>query len=284
MISQFEVIMSTKLPNIYEYINYRQYLEDYRNAKRKVDTKFTHAYICTKLGHPNTRSFLSDIITGRKMLSSNFIDIMAEFLELEKNETHYFRALVYYNQAILPRDKDFYFAQVNRFKRTRFKILDNKAYQYYQNWYHSAIRLILDIYDFKNDYSELAGKLRPQITKEQAEESVALNSELGLVAYNDQGLLKSTDTVVSSGEHVQKQAIRECQMQCFELGKQAFHAKDPITNKALTLTLSASPDGFEQIIARLKQLKLEIASIVSNDTKKSEKVYQLNIQIFSISK
>jgi uncharacterized protein (TIGR02147 family) len=68
------------------------------------------------------------------------------------------------------------------------------------------------------------------------------------------------------------------------LGKQAFLSKDSMSHKALTLTLSVSSDGLEQIIACLRQLKLEITSIVTNEKNKPDNVYQLNIHIFPLTK
>ena len=39
-------------------------------------------------------------------------------------------------------------------------------YEFYSKWYHSAIRSLIDMYPFKDDYSWLAKNVYPPITRE----------------------------------------------------------------------------------------------------------------------
>ena len=160
--------MSTSLPNIYEYIDFRKYLEDYRKARREIDPGYTHAFICHKLGQPNARSYFNNVINGRKNVTPGFVNLFVKLLELGPSEAKFFRALVNYTQATSANEKEYYFDQIVQCNRTPFKLLEKNTYAYYKDWYHSTVRSLLEIIDFKNDYKDLAGRVLPPISVPQA--------------------------------------------------------------------------------------------------------------------
>jgi uncharacterized protein (TIGR02147 family) len=47
---------SKQLPNIFEYIDYRKYLNDYYRAKKCQEPGFSHSYICYKLGQDKSKT------------------------------------------------------------------------------------------------------------------------------------------------------------------------------------------------------------------------------------
>lgn len=275
--------MRDKLPDIFHYIDYRHYLDDYRIQRRAIDPGFTHAYICHKLGSPNSRSYLNNIIKGRKTLSASFIDRMSELLEHTPSQSKYFRALVYYNQTMVPNEKEFYFNQVIQLNETPQKLINKNEYAFYSESYHTTMHALLEIYDFKDDYREIAKKIKPQITPALAKKSIQLLLELGLITTNEQGYLKPTNKILSTGENIKDHIIRYYQLKCLELGKEALIANDNEPCKTSTLTLSVSSSGLEQIHSRLQQFKNELRSIVHQDTENAQKVYQINLQIFTKS-
>jgi alpha-D-ribose 1-methylphosphonate 5-triphosphate diphosphatase PhnM len=54
--------MPDHLPTVFDYIDFRKYLEDYRKARASNDEGFTHCYICHRLGMKNSRSYFNNII------------------------------------------------------------------------------------------------------------------------------------------------------------------------------------------------------------------------------
>jgi len=55
-----------KNPNIFEYIDFRQFLADWRISEKKKNPGLTHESLCNALGQKN-RSFFNDIEKGRKI-------------------------------------------------------------------------------------------------------------------------------------------------------------------------------------------------------------------------
>ncbi len=276
--------MDEQLPNIFKYTNFRKYLEDYRNQKRILDPGFTHAYICHKLGQRNSRSFFNNVISGRKNVSSSFIDLFIKLLELKEDEAKYFRLMVNYNQAYSVQEKEFYFEQLIQMNKTPKKLLCKDTYKYFSEWYHSTIRAFLDIYNFQGDYKKLAQKLKPQITTKQARESIFLLKKLGLIDKNSDGFLKPTEKVITTEDCVKDQLITQYQLKTLDLAKEALLDNSNIPKKITTMTVSISDKGFERIMNRFQQFKKEVRSIVHKDEDDATKLYQINAQIFPQTK
>jgi uncharacterized protein (TIGR02147 family) len=270
--------------NIFAYIDYRKYLLDYYNYRKSIDAGFTHTYVCFKLGQENSKSYFSNVIKGRIDVTSTFIDRFIDFLSLDTNEAHYFRALVNYNQSSSAHEKEFFFDQLVRLNNTSHSLVDKKAYAYYKEWYHSAIRALLDIVDFNDDLNVLVKKIHPKISLKQARDSINLLKELELIVQNDQGFWKAADKVISTGVVGHDELIERFQIACLD------HAKNVIINGAnldyrnITMTVSLSDEAFKQITERTKQYKSEIRSIVQKDQEKPSRVYHINLNLFPMSK
>jgi uncharacterized protein (TIGR02147 family) len=271
-------------PDIFEYIDFKKYLADYHTAKRLIDPGFTHAYICHKLGQPHSRSFFDNIVKGRKKLSPTFIDLFVKLLNLGPAESKFFRALVNYNQAGGSEEKEFYFDQIVQLNQTPFKLLDKETYAYYKEWYHGTIRSLLAIMDFKNDYKDLAGRLCPAISVKQAKESVALLMKLGMVGRDGNGHLKPVDKVLSTGESVKDHVLKQYQVKCLELGKQAIVGSENQPCSTIAYTVFVSDTGYKRILNRMDQCKKEIRSIIHKDEEPPKRVYQINLQLFPKTK
>ena len=276
--------METELPDIFQYIDYRKYLEDYYSKRKSFDSSFTHAYICRRLGQENAKSYFNNVVKGRTNVTPAFIDRFIDLLELKPDSAKYFRALVNYNQTISPHEKDFFFDQLVRLNSTPHRIIDRNAYAFYKEWHHSAIRALLDIVDIKNDYKTLASKIFPTITLKQARDSIALLSRLGLISKDKNGFWKPTDKVIVTGEAIKDAMVKQFQMKCLE------HARAVLANGAnqahrnITLTMSLSDKAYERALGRIQQMKTELRSIIHKDDMPASKVYHLNVNLFPMSK
>jgi uncharacterized protein (TIGR02147 family) len=276
--------MKTQLPVIFEYIDFRKYLGDYYAARKAVDTAFSHSYICHRLGQANSKSYFNNVLKSRAPITAAFVDRFIGFLELKPDEAKYFRALVNYNQTMSPHEKEFFFDQLVRLNRTPHKIVDKSAYDYYKEWYHTAIRALLDIIDFKDDYKALASRLFPSISIKQARDSIDLLKRTGMISRNGRGFWKPTDKVIVSGNFIKDALVKQFQMKCLEHGKTVLASELDRGQRTMALTLSLSDEARGRITQRMEQFKSEIRSIVHKDEKPASRVFHLNLNLFPMSK
>lgn len=271
--------MKSAYANIYEYADFRKYLEEYQTKRQAVDKAFSRIGICKLLGLPNTRSYFTNVIKG-KAVTKTFADRFIQVLELEKEEAQYFRVLVQFNQAEGESERELLFDQLVSLNRTPKKFIEEKAYAYYKDWVHGAVRAMLDVVDVKDDPAVLSRRLIPQVPVKKVKESLSLLSALGLIAKNGQGSWKATDKSITAGAYVQNELIKQYQLQCFELGKGAVIAPSGKPQNMSTLTLSMSHKMRDRLFQKLQKFKSEIRSMVHKDGDAAACLYQFNIQLF----
>jgi uncharacterized protein (TIGR02147 family) len=276
--------MGTKpsLPTIYGYNDFRKFLADYQET-RSSEKGFNKSGLCRKLGLPNTRSYFNDVIRGKEV-SPIFVERFISAFELDKESAQYFRVLVRFNQAVLPEDRDLYFDQLIALNRTPKKVMDPDVYVYYREWYNSAIRAVLNIWDFNGNYGALAKKLDPPITLRQAREAVKLLSRLGLIKRNGNGFYKPTERSLTTGPYVRDELVKHYQMKCLGLAQNALLRKHSMPQDITTNMISISKEGYARIQARLDKFRAEIRSLVNKDAAPADRVYQLDILLFPNSR
>lgn len=272
--------MKPKLPAIYEYVDFRKYLEEYRKVRLEIDEKFTHYYICHRLGMKNSRSYFSNVIRGRKNIGSDTVQKFVELLELTSDEASYFRALVNFNQTTHADEKKDFLDKIVSLNITPRKIIEENAYRYFTTWFHPVIRELLDTFDFTGDFSQIAGKLDPPITAFEAEESIALLLELNLIEKNSDGFYKPNGKIVSTTDSVHSLLIDQYQLLSLERARERI-VNRPQGHITTTMTIAVSRSALDDIIQQMAKARTSIRSIAYNDEKCSKKVYEVILHIHS---
>jgi uncharacterized protein (TIGR02147 family) len=275
---------TTNRPDIFKYLDFRKYLEEYRRIRKETDPGFTHMYICHRLGQRNSKSYFSNVTTGVKPVTSEFINRFIDLLELNSDEGKYFRALVNYNQTYNAKEKEYYLDQLIGQNAAQGRLISKNEYAFYKEWYHSVIRAILDIRNFRDNYAELAALITPRVHLRQVRKSIHLLESLNLIKKNERGFYKPTDKTVKTEEYARDEMITQYQLKCLEMAKEAVLNKGDQPQDVSTNILSISEDGLRKIQRRLQKFRDEIRSLVQSDTAEADRVYQLDIQLFPNSK
>ena len=269
-----------KFADIFQFTHFRKYLAEYQSARVQVEPAFSRTEICARLGLPKTRSYFADVLRGKKV-SPRMIQKFIELLELDRKEARYFEAMVQLDQAksdAIRKDAMENLLKINPHPQM---LLHSDSYEYYAQWYHSALFAILDVMNVGDDLSPIAKRIFPKVTLGKLSESVQLLSRLGLVRKNDEGFWKPTQDSISSGPYNNQELVREYQLQCFELSKQALlsHNKNPQVMSTLVFSLSKS--AYKKLEAELQNFKSKAREIIAGDSEKADGVYHMNIHLYS---
>ncbi len=90
--------MTNKRPNIYHYNDYRKYIEDFQKWAFSQDRSYSKSHMTRLLGLPNSRSFLSDVLRGKR-ISATFVERFIALFGFDPDEAEFFLALVRFNQC-----------------------------------------------------------------------------------------------------------------------------------------------------------------------------------------
>lgn len=269
-----------KIIDIFQFTSFRKYLDEYQTARVQTDPDFTRAGACALLGLPKTRSYYNDIIKGKK-LSSRMVPKFVEVLGLNKKEARYFETMVNMDQAKTATERNAFFEELLKQHPDSHRILNEDAYEYYNHWYNSVLFTALEVVDVSDDLEPIQKLISPKVSVGTLKRSLELLERLGFVRKNENGFWKSCRDSVSSGTYNNSDLVRQYQLQCFELSKQALLAGDESSSDMATFTFSVSDDAFKAIAKEIQGLKAKVRKIIMLDKKKATGVHQLNIHLFT---
>ena len=211
-------------PSVFEYVDFRKFLHEYQQARHTINKSFTASFICLKLGLPNTRSYFRDVVNGKK-ITTDYVERFIRVFGMDREEAQFFRVLVQLDQAEATEQKELLFEQLVMLNRTPKAILNRNAFLFYSGIHHSVIRALLDIHDFRGNYSDIAKKMRPPLKPQKIRELIRLMKGLGLIKRDGKGCWKPTDKAITTEAYVQDKLIKHYQAQMHRNGERSAHEK-----------------------------------------------------------
>ena len=167
--------------SLFEYTDYRKFLRDYYDSKKGEKRGFSLKVLADRAGF-KARDYVLRVMNGSRNLSQSGAFMLSRALRLSEKETDYFSHLVSFNQANTSREKDFFLGKMAGIgKYNRPQKLRQEQVSYLSEWYYSALRSLLPVINFKDDYAELAKFLDPQLTPSQTRKAVEVLLQLGLL-------------------------------------------------------------------------------------------------------
>ncbi len=264
--------------NIYEYFDYRLYLNDFWQSTKKEKPYFSIRFIASKVGlNPG---YIIKVMQSKVHLGVKNIPAFADLLKLKDRERKYFEELVYFGREKNEKQIEYRYKRLNAIKGIQMKTVADNEVEFYQNWYNMAIRSLISIYPFKgNNYKKLASLLTPSITAKQARQSIALLERLNLVKKNESGYYILTEEFISTGAKWMSPIIRNYQKQNIELSAEALSRHDKKNRDISTVTMTFALKHLSELRERTRKYRQELLNM-SSDINDQDSVMQVNIQIF----
>jgi uncharacterized protein (TIGR02147 family) len=271
--------------SVYNYTDYRRFLADFYKQEKKRSTAFSYRYFAGKAGISSVGLY-KDVVDGRKALGRALLSKFAQALKLDRRETEYFEAMVFFCEARTVEEQKLYFERMLSLGKPQVNVLKAAQHEYYSRWYYSAIRALLSYEPFDGDYAALGRRLSPSIRPHQARKAIAILEKLDLIRKDEAGRYTLTDNLITSGrasdKNEQTMNIVSFQRAMMNIAGEAYdrhHLKDLDMS---TLTLSISPRMLPIVKKKLAELRTELLALAEKEPAPS-RVYQLNHQFFPLS-
>lgn len=270
------------MKKIYTYNDYRVFLRDYYGHMKKSTSFFSYRYFSSK-ADIKSPVFLKQVIEGKRNLTANTTEKFIKALNLSEKEETFFRYLVRFNQAKTSEEKQEHYAVLISMNEY---VVENKLgveqYTYFDRWYYAAIRELVTLFNFNDNYEKLAQSLQPSITPKQAREAVSLLLSLSLVYKDEEGRYHQSDSSITGGSDILNAARRKHNSDMVERALYANREISPQERNISGVTMGISPGCYDMIVAEVQNFKERVKTIVSGDLD-SSRVYQLNVQLFPLS-
>jgi uncharacterized protein (TIGR02147 family) len=268
------------MPEIFQYSDYRLFIHDWFQEKKNNNSSVSYRMIARQVGYKSP-GYLQMIISGKIGMSIAMGLKFASCMKLKKRETDYFQCMILFGEARSYEEKQIHFQKMLSFKEASVCAIYPNQLQYFEKWYHSAIRALLEFFQFKDEYTELAQLLVPPVSVAEVESSIKLLRELDMVKEDSDGYLHPANALVSTGYEASGFFVNNFLINSLRLSEKALERFPRRERNFSCLTLGISEPGFQRIQQELREFRRKVMQIAADDS--SERIYQLGFQFFPLS-
>jgi uncharacterized protein (TIGR02147 family) len=264
------------------YTDYRAYLRDLVEDRREKKLPCSNRWFAQRAGMQST-SWLTSLLQGRKGLSPASSGKLSKALGHSALQSRYFAALVFFNQAKTPDDRQERFLNLQAMARLSDpQLIRQTQFGYYSSWHHSAIRALLAMAPFRGDYAELGAALRPPISAQEAQKSVKLLLDLGLAEKNREGLIQVPAAAITTGRKTSALQVELFHLQTLHLAIESMDRFAKGEREFSTMTLGIAPEFLPMVKDILADARRRIGEL-AEASETASRVYQVNMQVFPLS-
>lgn len=279
-------------PILSDYMNYRQYLGDFYQYKRKASKGSLRAYnyaVFSAAANIKSPNYLKMIIEGKRNLSDDMISKFGKALGFLKEQTEEFRLLVQFTQATDPADRNMFLKKLSEHRvagKLKSGEIDRKTWEKVPNWVTWIIYAMVDQDGVAFDTAGLKKLLRGKASEDEIESALNTLLATGELRRDEAtGELRKNRSLIESPEEIPVALVRKLQSQLMYLGLESLYQDQPMDREFGTLTLSLTKSEFEEIKFKLRQMRkaLHKDNSIARMKSKGERVYQLNLQLFPVT-
>ncbi len=284
---------SSAPPKLSLFTDYRQFLREFYLFKREQTKGSLRPYsYATFAASADIKSpnYLKLIIEGRRNLSPEMAHKFAKAMALGREEVEEFVALVDFTQAVEPIERNRFLkilADIRVRQQLKSGEIKTETWEKIPSWVTWAMYALVDQqgvrFDPQSLFETLRGKARPDDIRRCLERLLA-SGELVMDPVT-QEVTKGRE-LMSGSETVPVAMVRKLQAELIYLGLESLFQDQPQDREFGAQTLALTESEFEQMKFELRQFRKRWLKDISvnRKTAKGQRVFQLNIQLFPVTK
>ena len=273
-------------PRIFEYLDYRTYLEDFFAHRKEQDPDFSLRGFSKSPGLSlSSSSFISAVMKGRKNLSQGLRLRFGRAMGLGPAEMEYFELLIQFNQSKTADEKSHYQAQLSRFHGSRARWLNESQQRFYAKWYYAVVWHYFGLHQDQNSPARIAKSIFPPLQAQEVEEAVRALLELKLIKKLANGYAVS-DRHLAAGKAFHGEPAREYHQAFLQLALDNLERMPSAERRFSVTSFSISARGCERVRERMEALRAEVREMAEKDDGRGasgERVYAMALQLFPCS-
>ena len=267
--------------NLFEYLNYREFLRDSYEERHKGDWRFSHRYIAERAGFD--ASMFNKILQGKRNLTARLVSVFADIFCSDVREKAYFADMVAFNQAKNHSESRQYLEKLVATKECKVEEVAKDQFEYFDHWYHAVIRELVTFYPYVGDDAALGLMVRPPITASQVKSSIALLERLSMIKKNEvTGFYEQTQGLISSGSESFSTAVNSYIQQNLNVAQDAMDRFERGERNLSTLAFACDEPTYNELVEMVRRFRREVLAKVGQ-CEKPNRVFQLGMQLFPLS-
>jgi len=271
-----------ELPVVFGFLDHRDYLRDWFEAKRKIVRTFSYRVFARKAGFAS-HAFLSEVIQGRRNLSDDSVDKCILALGLAGDAASYFHLLVRYGQEThLDRRHDLLSDLLRMQAAQHVQRVAGSQSEYFTSWLNVALREVAVFGGFGDDAQAMAGFFKPSVSPEEVREGLDLLRRLELVRPAPEGGYEYSCPRLTPG-NIDPATVAALKRQMLLLAVDQLGRPETPDAHISSVTVSVSRDKLPRIREILDRTRRELLAETATDTLPADQVLQINLQMVPLT-
>ena len=269
-------------PDLFSYLDYREYLRDYYNAAKENTSYMSFRYLSKRAGFKSP-NYVKLVMDGERNLSAQGASKVASAIGLKAESRRFFLDLVRFNQSEAPEERNKAFERLSASQSFRdIRRLEQEVFEFLSHWYYPAIREMVARSDFREDHAWIGAQLLPQIKPDKVKDAIELMLSIGLLVRDDAGALERAEPNLTTGHVVQKLAASNYHRQMIKLAGESIERVHWEKRFMSTTTMCISREQYEDIKSRIFEFREQVIGAASEPSD-ADRVYQFSLQFFPLN-
>lgn len=266
---------------IIEYQNYRTYILDYYN-ERKRTRGFTWRQFAALAGFASG-SYLKLVCDGKTRLTKKGAEQTAKAMKLVGFKLRYFVLMVEYDNEKSPAEKEVLFQEmIEQSMEHRVQVVAGDSVKYFESWLNPVVRELACAMPGAGA-KEIAEQCLGRASVSEVEKCLRYLEENGIIVKDESGRFHQTRKSLTTGDlDVVPGEVRNMHRQ---MGQWALLALDNLSVEERLfsgLTVGIPKSAVAKIEEELARCRRRIVAIAT-ESDQTEQVYRLNLQFFPLT-
>ena len=266
---------------ITEYVDYRQYMRDYYEERKRVSYFSWREF--AKIAGFSSSGYLKLVCDGKTRLSRIGAAKVAGAMELSGFGSQYFCLLVEYCAAADEKIRlDIYSRMRTLMEENGVRTLGSEAFDYFKSWVNPVVRELAPIMPGAKP-SEIARMCVPEVTAGDVRNALTLMVQAGLLQSKPDGSYVQTNRGLSGDPQLVSGAVQAMQKQLTMLAVDALDNVPREDRNISGLTFGVDEKTLWHLSEEVDHFRQKVKEILSK-VENYDRVYRLNLQLFPLSR
>jgi uncharacterized protein (TIGR02147 family) len=266
-------------PTIFEFIDYRDYLNHYFEYKKRSFPSFSYRNFSLRAGI-STNNYVQKILSKERSLGPKTTEQFVKGLALKKKEAEYFRKLVLLEKTDGIEQKADVLNILTKLKKSSANLNQYEDNDFYRNWANGIIYELASCKDFTTDSNSLYKILKKKVSINDIKDALSYlirNNFLTIAngkAYQNRG-------AITSAQFSSNLYLRMNHFKMTEIAMSALAL--PLEERSFQgLLLAVDKKRMPEMKQKLKEMSEEILREFSSD-ENADTLYRFNFQVFPLT-
>ncbi len=274
----------TEAPYVFDYVDARTFVRDYVEFLKSHREGFSFRKFTKEIGIASP-GHIHLVISGRLSLTEKIADKLARGFELSKVDAKAFLDLVLLDQVADGNAKENLKHKIlnERMRRKKAKLKEHQ-FAYLTHWYYPVIRELVGLCDFRMDLQWIASRLRGDVSHGEISKALKALFALGMIRTEGSSLVQSEPSVLTDDLTPSSDFVDEFHKAMMMKAYEAQNSVEDSLREISGMTLTLDATEFDRLKQELVDFRNQVFQRYGLVKPSHDRVYQVNVQFFPLTK